>query len=62
MSIVKQNLRTYSILMEVENDEKNEKIENLQKSSEMIVLDHKHIIIMKIDKKSDFNVVYVQNT
>ena len=40
---------------------KNEKNQNSQKSAEIIVLNHKKIRTMKIDKRSHFNVVYVQN-
>ena len=45
----------------LKKSKKIEKFENSKKSSEIIVLDHKSIIMMKIDKKSHFNIVYVQN-
>ena len=45
----------------MKKSKKIEKFENSQKSSEIIVLDHKSIIMMKIDKKSHFNVVYMPN-
>ena len=38
-----------------------EKFENFPKSSATIIIDDKSLILMKIDKKSHFNVVYVEN-
>ena len=45
----------------MKKSKKIEKFENFQKSSEIIVLDHKSITMIKIDNKNHLNFVCMQN-